>query len=84
MHAFAGPRIRDGPPLDGARPFEHGFRAPGGAFGVSGFGFDGAFQCIQKLIDTEGRVDRFQKKYANVAPKVIGKKKKAEPEPVKA
>jgi large subunit ribosomal protein L31 len=41
------------------------------------------FTGKQKLIDTEGRVDRFQKKYANVVPKVIGKKKKAEPEAAK-
>jgi large subunit ribosomal protein L31 len=32
------------------------------------------FTGKQKLIDTEGRVDRFQKKYANVVPKVLKKK----------
>ena len=32
------------------------------------------FTGKQKLIDTEGRVDRFQKKYANIVPKA-GKKK---------
>ncbi|HYP12620.1 MAG TPA: 50S ribosomal protein L31 [Bryobacteraceae bacterium] len=40
------------------------------------------FTGRQKLIDTEGRVDRFQKKYANVVPR--GAKKKAEPQPAKA
>jgi large subunit ribosomal protein L31 len=32
------------------------------------------FTGKQKLIDTEGRVDRFQKKYANVVPKAPKKK----------
>ena len=34
------------------------------------------FTGKQKLIDTEGRVDRFQKKYANLMPKT--KKEKAD------
>ncbi len=34
------------------------------------------FTGKQKLIDTEGRVDRFQKKYANIAPRVSNAKKK--------
>jgi large subunit ribosomal protein L31 len=41
------------------------------------------FTGRQKLVDTEGRVDRFQKKYANVAPR-SGRKKKAEPAPANA
>jgi len=41
------------------------------------------FTGRQKLVDTEGRVDRFQKKYANVAAKP-GKKKTAEPAGKKA
>ena len=41
------------------------------------------FTGRQKLVDTEGRVDRFQKKYANVAARP-GRKKKGEPEPAKA
>ncbi len=40
------------------------------------------FTGRQKLIDTEGRVDRFQKKYANVVR--TSSKKKKEPEPAKA
>ena len=32
------------------------------------------FTGKQKLIDTEGRVDRFQKKYANIAPRASKKK----------
>jgi large subunit ribosomal protein L31 len=38
------------------------------------------FTGRQKLVDTEGRVDRFQKKYANVAARP-GTRKKAKPEP---
>ena len=38
------------------------------------------FTGRQKLVDTEGRVDRFQKKYANVATKTATRKK-AKPEP---
>ena len=41
------------------------------------------FTGRQKLVDTEGRVDRFQKKYANVAPRV-STRRKAKPEPAKA
>ena len=43
------------------------------------------FTGRQKLMDTEGRVDRFQKKYANVAarPGVKATKKKAELQPAK-
>ena len=40
------------------------------------------FTGRQKLVDTEGRVDRFQKKYAGVIPN--SRKTKAPPEPVKA
>ena len=40
------------------------------------------FTGRQKLVDTEGRVDRFQKKYAGVTPK--SRKAKAQPEPAKA
>jgi large subunit ribosomal protein L31 len=40
------------------------------------------FTGRQKLVDTEGRVDRFQKKYAGVTPK--SRKSKAQPEPAKA
>lgn len=40
------------------------------------------FTGRQKLVDTEGRVDRFQKKYANVAPP--SRKKKGEPAPASA
>ena len=40
------------------------------------------FTGRQKLIDTEGRVDRFQKKYAGLTPK--SRKTNAQPEPVKA
>ena len=32
------------------------------------------FTGRQKLMDTEGRIDRFQKKYANVVPKAAKKK----------
>ena len=32
------------------------------------------FTGKQKLIDTEGRVDRFQKKYANIVPRASKKK----------
>ncbi len=32
------------------------------------------FTGKQKLLDTEGRIDRFRKKYANVAPKAAAKK----------
>ncbi len=42
------------------------------------------FTGRQKLIDTEGRVDRFQKKYANVTPKASKKKGAKAAEPVKA
>lgn len=41
------------------------------------------FTGRQKLVDTEGRVDRFQKKYANVTPRA-GKGKKKELETTKA
>jgi len=37
------------------------------------------FTGRQKLIDTEGRVDRFQKKYANVTR--VSSRKKKEPQP---
>ena len=40
------------------------------------------FTGRQKLVDTEGRVDRFQKKYAGLTPK--SRKTTAPPEPVKA
>ncbi|OQW47802.1 MAG: 50S ribosomal protein L31 [Proteobacteria bacterium SG_bin7] len=32
------------------------------------------FTGKQKILDTEGRIDRFRKKYANVAPKSAPKK----------
>jgi large subunit ribosomal protein L31 len=41
------------------------------------------FTGKQKLIDTEGRVDRFQKKYANIAPRA-SKKKAGQPVPTNA
>ena len=41
------------------------------------------FTGRQKLVDTEGRVDRFQKKYANIVPRA-GKGKKKELETSKA
>ena len=40
------------------------------------------FTGRQKLVDTEGRVDRFQKKYAGLTPK--SRKAKAQPETAKA
>ena len=40
------------------------------------------FTGRQKLIDTEGRVDRFQKKYANVTR--VSSRKKKEPQPANA
>ena len=40
------------------------------------------FTGRQKLIDTEGRVDRFQKKYAGLTPK--SRKVKSQPETAKA
>ena len=41
------------------------------------------FTGRQKLVDTEGRVDRFQKKYANAAAR-SPRRKTAEPAPAKA
>jgi large subunit ribosomal protein L31 len=41
------------------------------------------FTGKQKLMDTQGRIDRFNKKYAN-APKAPAKPKAAPPEPKKA
>jgi large subunit ribosomal protein L31 len=43
------------------------------------------FTGRQKLVDTEGRVDRFQKKYAGLPPRGSGTRRKtAKPEPAKA
>src|SRR5438128_10764433 len=42
------------------------------------------FTGKQKLLDTQGRIDRFRKKYANTAEKPVKVKKEAAPAPKKA